>query len=173
MGICRSPWRGRYDLLRIGSVRIFVARLLQSYPKSLITYRFAMTKLNIDIIDPIDGWLGRLRHGPMHRFTFLRAGDFSGIEVEHLLRGYGIRVWGREVTDSEEIALLVKRKQAVWAEYLLCRAGVPLTTPLLDPRNARYSERHPQRSMPTPWTEHGIGPHSLVDHIVDWLNRLL
>jgi len=129
--------------------------------------------LKIDIIDPIDGWLGRRRHGPMHRFTFSREGDFYGIEVEHLLRRYGIRVWGREVTDPHEIALLVKWKQAGWAEYVLCRAGVPLTCPLIDPRNAKYQQRHAPQTMPTPWNVRGIGPHSLVDHIVDWLNRLL
>lgn len=127
----------------------------------------------IDIIDPIDSLFGRMLHGSMHRFSYSRQGDFTGIDVEHLLRQYGIRVWGREVTDDEEIAFLVKRKQAVWAEYLLCRAGVPLTSPLLDPRNAQYRQRHASNSMPTPWTERGIGPHSLVDHLVDWLDRLL
>jgi len=127
----------------------------------------------IDIIDPVDGWVGRLIHGPMHRFSFLRHGGFSGIEAEQTLRQYGIRVWGREVTDAEEIAFLVKAKQARWAEYLLCRAGVPLTCQLLDPRNAQYQQRHAPNSMPTPWQTEGIGPHSLVDHLVDWLNRLL
>jgi hypothetical protein len=126
-----------------------------------------------DLVDAIDGWTGRLFHGPMQRFTFLRAGDFTGAEVEQLLRRYGIRVWGRELDHPEELALLVKRKQAIWAEYILCRAGVPLTSPLLDPRNAHYQPRHAPNTMPTPWDERGIGPHSFVDHVVDWLDRLL
>lgn len=129
--------------------------------------------LKIDIIDPIDGWFGRLLYGPMHRFSFVRQNEFSGIEVEHLLRKYGIRVWGREVTDAEEISFLVKRKQAIWAEYILCRAGVPLTCQLLDPRNAQYQQRHAPKTMPTPWDERGIGPISFVDHVVDWLAKLL
>jgi len=129
--------------------------------------------LKIDIIDPVDGWFGRLFHGPMHRFSFTRQSDFSGIEVEHLLRKYGIRVWGRVVTDAEDVSFLVKRKQAIWAEYILCRAGVPLTSPLLDPRNAHYQERHAADTMPTPWHERGIGPHSVVDYLIDWLDRLL
>ena len=127
----------------------------------------------IDIIDPIDGWLGRILHGPMHRFSFSRSDDFAGIEVEHLLRRYGIRVWGREVTNEREVAILVKQRQAVWAEYILCRAGVPLTCQLLDQRNAQYRQRHGPGAMPTPWDAKGIGPHSLVDHVVDWLDRLL
>jgi hypothetical protein len=90
-----------------------------------------------------------------------------------LLRQYGVRVWGREVIDDEELALLVKQRQAVWAEYLLCRAGVPLTSPLLDPRNEQYRLRHVPGTMPTPWTEHGISARSFVDHVVDLLNRVV
>ena len=59
---------------------------------------------NIDLIDTIDGWIGQLTHGRMHRFAFSRYGDFSGAEVEMLLRQYGIRVWARELTDPDEIA---------------------------------------------------------------------
>ena len=126
-----------------------------------------------DLIDPIDGWYGRLWHGPLHRFSFLRDGGFTGAQVEQLLQQYGIRIWGRELDDATELAFLVKQKQAIWAEYVLCRAGVPLTSKLLDPRNAQYRQRHGAGTMPTPWSPSGIGPHSLVDHVVDWLNRLL
>ncbi len=126
-----------------------------------------------DFIDPIDGWFGHLLHGSMHRFSFLRDGGFTGAQVEMLLRRYGIRIWGRELEDPTELAFLVKQKQAIWAEYLLCRAGVPLTSALLDPRNEQYRQRHAAGSMPPPWSKQGIGPHSLVDHVVDWLNRLL
>lgn len=128
---------------------------------------------NIDIIDAIDGWIGKLTHGPMHRFAFSRLGAFTGAEVEMLLRQYGVRIWAREITDPNEIAFCVKQRQAVWAEYILCRAGVPLTTELLDPRNEQYRQRHIPGSMPTPWSEHGIAPHTFVDHVVDKLYRWL
>ena len=127
--------------------------------------------LFIDLLNPIDGYTGRFLHGPMHRFSFSTHGDFTGAQVEKLLRQYGIRIWGRELDNDDELAFLVKRSQAVWAEYILCRAGVPLTCQLLDPRNEQYPIFHD--SMPTPWQEKGIGPHTLVDHIVDWLDRLL
>lgn len=126
-----------------------------------------------DWLNAIDGWLGKLEHGPLHRFSFSRNSDFAGVDVEMMLRQYGIRVWGREVDNPDEIAFLVKRRQAVWAEYILCRAGVPLTCQLLDPRNTEYREQHPYGSMPTPWNEHGIGAHSLVDHVVDWIDALV
>jgi hypothetical protein len=73
---------------------------------------------------------------------------------------------------EDERALLVKRSQAIWAEYVLCRAGVPLTCQMLDPRNREYKSRHSHRSMPIPWTKNGVGARSFVDHAVDWINRL-
>lgn len=128
---------------------------------------------NLDLINPVDGAWGKATHGPMYRFTFRADGNYSGYEVEKMLRRYGIRVWGREMNDPEERAFLVKRRQALWAEYLLCRAGVPLTCALLDPRNEHYRQRHAPRSMPVPWTKHGIGPSSFVDYVLDFLDKIL
>ena len=94
-----------------------------------------------DLINPLDGVLGRTLHGPMHRFTFRADSEYSGYEVEKMLRRYGIRIWGREMAENEDRAFLVKESQAIWAEYLLCRAGIPLTCKLLDPRNESYRQR--------------------------------
>lgn len=132
-----------------------------------------MNLLRFDMINPLDGLWGQMRHGPMHRFTFRADEPYSGVEIEKTLRRYGIRVWGREMDDPTERALLVKQSQAIWAEYLLCRAGVPLTCPLLDSRNLTCLNQHAAGSMPTPWTVGGIGAHSFVDHVVDWLDRLV
>ncbi|MCB0116341.1 MAG: hypothetical protein KDD84_19720 [Caldilineaceae bacterium] len=128
-----------------------------------------MSLLGPDIPDWIDGFVGRLLHGPMHRFSFSRHSGFTGSDVEHLLRRYGVRVWQREMDDPDELALHVKQSQAVWAEYVLCRAGVPLTCELLEPRNAEHAAQHD--SMPTPWSEKGVGAHTVIDHVVDWLDR--
>lgn len=124
-----------------------------------------------DLLNWLDGLAGRATHGDLHRFTFTTESGFTGMEVEMLLRRYGIRLWGRAIVQDNELSFLVKRRQAVWAEYLLCRAGVPLTSQLLDPRNADYQQRHTPNTMPNPWNQRGIGPHSLVDHIIDWLDR--
>lgn len=125
---------------------------------------------NLDIISPIDALLGIARHGKMHRFTFDVNSGFTGYKVEKLLRRYGVRVWGRRVSGSTR-SFLVKQSQAVWAEYVLCRAGVLLLSPLLDPRNALYPDQHADATMPTPWTEQGVPAISLVDHLGEWLAK--
>jgi hypothetical protein len=129
--------------------------------------------LSLDLINLIDGFVGLLAHGRMHRFTFSTETCFTGVEVELLLRQYGIPVWGRAIEPDNGLSFLVKRRQAVWAEYILCRAGVPLTCELLDPRNESYRERHAAGSMPTPWDERGVPPQSPVGHVIDWLHRLI
>jgi hypothetical protein len=125
-----------------------------------------------EIVNPVDGLYARVVHGSMHRFSFATGAGVSGHQVEKMLRTYGIRIWGREMENPEERAFLVKQSQAKWAEYLLCRAGVPLTCPLLDPRNAQYAWDHAGQPMPEPWDKKGIGAHSLVDRVVDLLARL-
>jgi hypothetical protein len=125
---------------------------------------------NLDIISPLDTLFGAARNGKMHRFTFESSASFTGYKVEKLLRRYGIRVWGRKVSGTQR-SFLVKRSQAVWAEYVLCRAGVPLLGALIEPRNAQYPEHHPKESMPDPWTEKGVPAISFVDHLGEWLAK--
>lgn len=127
--------------------------------------------VEFDILSPIDTLFGIARYGKMHRFTFDVDSGFTGYKVEKLLRRYGVRVWGRRVAGNQR-SFLVKQSQAVWAEYILCRAGVPLFGPLLDPRNALYPGQHPDATMPTPWTEQGVPAISLVDHLGEWLAKL-
>ena len=127
----------------------------------------------LDFINPLDGLWGRAAHGSLHRFSFSIDSDFSAFEVEKLLRRYGIHIWGRRLESDTERSFLVKRRQAVWAEYLLCRAGVPLTSPLLDSRNEQYRRRHAPRSMPIPWTSEGSAPASFLDHVLELMDKLL
>lgn len=119
-----------------------------------------------DLLNPLDGLLARARHGQMHRFTWPQSSDFTGIEVESILQRYGIPCWGRQVSlnPGDDYGLLVKASQAVWAEHLLCKAGVPLSSQLLDPRNAAYAERA-GGTMPPAW---GVPakPKGLVGPIV-------
>ena len=86
------------------------------------------------------------------RFYVAREGEFSGWEVEQLLKQYGVVIWGRGF-DSEHIYFSVKPEQANWAEYLLKRKGVAVTTAPYKPLNDLYPQRHPEGSMPTPWSE--------------------
>lgn len=127
----------------------------------------------IDVLSPIDELVARAQYGNMHRFTFVATAAFTGHKVERLLRHYGVRVWGRKIVDGSLRSFVVKQRQAVWAEYVMCRAGVPLVGELLDPRNAQYPDKHPPASMPPPWTSKGIGAISLIDHLGELLARFV
>lgn len=126
-----------------------------------------------DIVNPIDGLVGKLRSGKMYRFTFSTENGHSGIQVERLLRRYGIRICGREMSNPNEIGFLVRHRQAAWAEYLMLRAGVPLTCPVLDRRNILYSQAHTDGSMPTPWNERGTRPRGLIDNLLEDIASIL
>jgi hypothetical protein len=132
-----------------------------------------MTVPNLDILGPIDELVARARFGRMYRFTFCVTSTFNGYKVQKLLRQYGVRIWGRKIVDGSMRSFVVRERQAVWAEYVMCRAGVPLVGELLDPRNAQYPERHPESTMPVPWTEKGIPAMSFIDHLSEWLASLV
>lgn len=76
-----------------------------------------------------------------------RHSPWRGIDIERLLRRHGVKVWDRGIA-GDDLYFCVKRRQACWAEYLLLRAGVPVTSVLIDPRNRRYAEHHPPGSQP-------------------------
>lgn len=46
--------------------------------------------------------------------------------IERLMRGYGIKTWGSQITGGE-LFFSVKKEQAQWAEYLLNQNSVPLS----------------------------------------------
>ena len=90
--------------------------------------------------DPTDGG-AMTRH---HTFRWLQ--DYRpGMDAEHLLRTYGIPVGSRCIPSKScpgaEAGFDVPKRQAVWAEYLLCRAGWRLVTPRLDEGNQAALER--------------------------------
>ncbi len=51
---------------------------------------------------------------------------WSGQDVEDVLQHYGVKVYGRRL-GGKTASVSVTAKQKVWAEYLLQRAGVPLS----------------------------------------------
>ena len=88
----------------------------------------------LDWFERLDAALKHLAGVRSWRFQIPRACGWSGHQIEqHLLR-YGVRVWDRRV-DEHCLTFRVKRQQADWAEYLLCRAGVPILGRLFNPRN--------------------------------------
>lgn len=80
------------------------------------------------------GWLGLLaelwdsitgRSAPT--IYVARHSSWRGIDIEHLLKRHGVKVWDRGVL-GDELYFCVKRRQVRWAEYVLLRAGVSVTS---------------------------------------------
>lgn len=76
---------------------------------------------------------------PTHTFRWTHT-NAAGMDAEHLLRRYGIPVSHRYVGEMET-GFNVPMRQAQWAEYILLRAGYPITTPLLNPKNQHLLEQ--------------------------------
>jgi len=85
-----------------------------------------------------------------HNAPVIRVSRYSpwrGIDIERLLRRHGVKVWDRGIA-GDDLYFCVKRRQARWAEYLLLRAGVPVTSALNEPRNRQYAQLYPPNSKP-------------------------
>lgn len=119
----------------------------------------------MDPIKLIDDLLARLHYGHGHTFTWHRDGDYTGGDVEMLLRGYGIACYARRYAlGGADYGVAVPRKQAVWAEYILCRVGVTLTSKPLN-------RRHTAGKMPVRWSRRKRRVVGLSGWIVDLLSR--
>ncbi|MCB0126131.1 MAG: hypothetical protein KDE58_27930 [Caldilineaceae bacterium] len=114
----------------------------------------------LNYIDRIEGiFKVTLYNDSGHRFIIPRidkGGRFSLDEVEAMLNLYGIAVYWRTY-DAKHRYFRVKKRQAVWAEYLMLHAGVELQGPLLNPQNARHLAEHPSGWMPKPWSASQAG----------------
>jgi hypothetical protein len=76
-----------------------------------------------------------------------RYSHWRGIDIERLLKRHGVKIWDRGIA-GDDLYFCVKRRQVKWAEYLLLRAGVPVTSALVEPRNRKYAERYAPGSEP-------------------------
>lgn len=126
--------------------------------------------MNLDFINQLDGLVAAIRYGGTHRFTFSTETGWLFYRAEVLLRKYHIPIYGREIVSDGEQAFQVRQRQAKWAEYILCSAGCPLTSPLLDPRNDLPSGK--TRPLPKPWTV-GSGPTTGIGRIMDFMDSIL
>jgi hypothetical protein len=81
-----------------------------------------------DGISPTVAFIQDILNGPSHTFLIPEACGWSGRQIERLLKGNGIRVWGLMIV-NRTIMLTVRQAQARWAQYLLDRDGIPVETP--------------------------------------------
>lgn len=118
----------------------------------------------------IDDTLCILRYGAGVKITWSSGTDWAGGDVEMLLRSYGVRVWNRQYARKkgvDDYGLHVRPQQARWAEYVLRKAGCPLTSPLISEANRHVQ---PGGAMPRAW---GVPakPVGFVGRMVDFLLR--
>lgn len=76
-----------------------------------------------------------------------RYSSWRGIDVERLLKRYGVKVWDRGLA-GDDLYFCVKARQVVWAEYVMLRAGVPVTSALYEPHNAVWAAKYAPGSEP-------------------------
>ena len=81
-----------------------------------------------------------------------RKSGWNGQMVENVLARHGIKVWDRGAS-GEELYFCVKRRQVKWAEYVLLRAGVPVTSVLKESRNTGWAMRRLGIPIPQGWGE--------------------
>jgi transposase InsO family protein len=141
------------------------------YPNSrtYVPIRFGEPMNSKSILDVFGMWIDGDAGPKQHRFQFDAGSGFTGYQVEQALRQYGVRITGRKARGNKR-SFLVESSQAVWAEYLLCRMGVPLENALLDPRNRQYAVYH-GNTMPTPWDAEGLKPEGFIERLGEFLAR--
>lgn len=105
-----------------------------------------------------------------HTFTW-ETDTRAGLQIEQTIAQYGIPCRARKMQTSD--ALDVPNAQAVYAEYILCCAGVALTSPLLEPRNLEWATAR-GGSMPPPRGD-GLSSKRIdtMGRIVRWADTLL
>lgn len=95
-----------------------------------------------DWITPFAGFIEDLANDPTplqsNSWTFFIPYDKAlqngrnALDIENLLRQNGVKTWGRQITGGD-LFFSVNLEQARWAEYLLLRAGIPLSETSMGP----------------------------------------
>ena len=122
----------------------------------------------IDPLKWLDDALCVLRWGPGVKLTWANVSGWPGGAVERILRQYGVRVYWRQYSiNGRDYGVHVLPQQAAWAEYVLRKAGCPLTSPLVSEHNRSVQ---PGGAMPKAW---GVParPVGLAGRVVDFLLR--
>jgi len=101
-----------------------------------------------NLIDRAEGAASRAKYKTLGwTFHIPRNCGYRGGDIEFFLLNFGVVIFERRVT-SDEWIFSVKTRQARWAEYLLHRHGIPVTTQPFDPKNRFWGGRYPPGSQP-------------------------
>ena len=131
-----------------------------------------------DWISPLIAAIQDRRNGPHHTFLIPHTCGWSGREIEHMLRRYGVQTWGGMIV-KDTIMITVPQSQARWGEYLLEREGVPLLNfaPVADERAALSRRRDETPGDWSPGPDHAkrrSPPRkTLLQELDDLFNELM
>ena len=106
--------------------------------------------MNLDPIKAADDAAMKRKHGKGVKITWQNdGGSWSGDAVETLLVERGVYVYARQYSKKEgnDYGITVRTKQAKWAEHIMRKAGIPLTSGNIDKSNAAVQPG----KVPTPW----------------------
>lgn len=111
----------------------------------------------------IDDLIASSKYGRGVKIEWARGGR-PGADAERLLRAYGVRVWGRQISykGDQPWGVRVRANQAGFADALMNAAGFPVLTP----------DRGKRRSMPyLPRRAWGVPakPVGLAGTFVKWM----
>jgi hypothetical protein len=83
-----------------------------------------------DPLKMLDDLICYLTQPPGHLIIWPNESEWTGGEVEHLLRGFGVRCWGRKyATGDNNYGITVRKRQLRWAEQILHSYGVLVLNP--------------------------------------------
>jgi hypothetical protein len=100
---------------------------------------------NFDLITPAWAFLQDLLNGPPADFAIPAQAGWTSRDIRRLLSRHGVRVWGL-IYHGDMLMFTVRKEQAKWAYYLLCREKVPI---LYAPEAAMSGAPGPQRNTVT------------------------
>lgn len=88
--------------------------------------------IDLDPVKWVDDLCAISQNGIGVKITWAAGTTWRGAEVERILRRYGIRVYARQYTtpgNGRDYGVTVRTQQADFADYLLRKAGVPVSSP--------------------------------------------
>ena len=131
-----------------------------------------------DWISPLTAEVQDRVNGPAHTFMIPDDCGWSGFEIEHLLKDYGVKSWRRMIV-NHMIMITVRLAEAHWAQYLLLREQIPVEYGLLDEHAtpaASWATRDTRRAPGAPMAlqKRGIFVElaRAIDSLVDELGAL-
>jgi len=116
-----------------------------------------------DIIEIMVSGYKRMTVGGSKKLVIDRNCGRSGREIQDMLAGYGVQIWGRGFT-SDTWSFRVKNAQVSWAEYLCWQNGLTVVSPPIYDRNRGYFDGN--ETDPGTQTDGVTAAHP---DFIDWL----